>query len=241
MPTTELVRADNLLESAHRPDPPLQVLMVPFESVVQLRRGAMLRLGQHGSYDLGISLRFIRCKLGWLDVTGFNGLLEEGVGRSRIPTIMEVDINELAVLVNCPINVPPASADRQIGLINAPAMTNREAMHARRRNEAWGERADPVVDGTRITTDAARSEPRGDLGIAQPGAELSPNSKCHDVIRETVAAESRVGPIGHAAGTGSAAVELATLAVSSGLRTVRTRALMTLHSTLPLLNRQAAV
>ncbi len=206
MPPTEIARARRRLEATHRPDPPFQVLMVPFELVVQVLRGAMLCRGQHGAYDLGITLRFICCNLGWSDITGVHGLLEEGMGRTRIPPVTEVDINDLPVLVDRAIDVPSASSDLQIGLIHAPAMTNEGAMCARRRNEPWGERAHPVVDRTRINADATLSQPLSDLSIAQPIAEIPPNSEGNDVIREAVAAEGRGGAIGDAADTAAAAV-----------------------------------
>ncbi len=65
MPTTELVRADNLREAAHRSDPPFLVLMVPFEPVVQVFRGAMFDVRQEGAHGRWITFGRIRRHLAW--------------------------------------------------------------------------------------------------------------------------------------------------------------------------------
>ncbi len=46
MAATEIACATNCFEVAHRPDPPLQMLVIPFQPVVQVVRGAMFHVGQ---------------------------------------------------------------------------------------------------------------------------------------------------------------------------------------------------
>ncbi len=59
----------------------------------------MLGHGQHHVQSCGIALGCIRRYLGWCNITGIDGLLEECASRLGVTAVAEVDIDDRAVLI----------------------------------------------------------------------------------------------------------------------------------------------
>ena len=110
----------------------------------------MLHLGQAGAQGRRVALRFVRRDPRWRHRTGVNRCLEKGLGCRRVALGAQVDINNLAVLVNRTEEVVPPFSDLDVGLVDAPAMTDRGTVGVCRGDEVRREGAYPIVDGTRF-------------------------------------------------------------------------------------------
>ncbi len=114
MSLAEIVRTCNLLEAAHRSDAPFQMLVVPFDPIVQVLRRAMLHIGQERTERLRITLGFVGRDPGRRYATSVDRLLKERVRRCGIPALTEIDVNDLPVFIDRPIQVAPASTDLEV-------------------------------------------------------------------------------------------------------------------------------
>ncbi len=90
MPPTERDGTGTLREPTHRAHPSFEMLVIPFEPVVELFRGSVLHIRQQGVYGLRIALSFVGCYARRRSCTSIDGLREAGVGFGAIATIAEL-------------------------------------------------------------------------------------------------------------------------------------------------------
>lgn len=141
--------------------------MVPFQTIVEILRGSVLRSRHSGLQCLRIALGLIRRHLRGLHITCGNRSLEECLRCCGIPPITEVHVDDLPVLVERAIVVALALTDLQARLIDPPACANRGAMGTGRSDEPRGEGLHPVVDRAGVDLDAPLRKPLHHIGIAQ--------------------------------------------------------------------------
>jgi hypothetical protein len=72
---------------------------------------------------------------------------EEPPGRRQVTLLGQQRVEDLAVLVDRPLQVGPPPSDLDVGLIGEPQVTRRVSAEPRRLDKSRGERLDPSVDG----------------------------------------------------------------------------------------------
>jgi hypothetical protein len=92
---------------------------------------------------------------------------EEQPRRIGVPARREVDVDDLAELVDGPEQVAPGPSDLQVGLIDAPAITDQVLSGPRGLGELRGEPMDPPVRRHVIHVDAALGEELLDVPVGQ--------------------------------------------------------------------------
>ena len=83
------------------------------------------------------------------------GLGEELTSGVSVPSGRQVDIDDLAVLVDDPVQVVPAAADLHVGLVYEPAIAGRVPAWSGGVDEQRGEALHPPVDRDMVDNDAA--------------------------------------------------------------------------------------
>jgi hypothetical protein len=66
-----------------------------------------------------------------------------------------VNVDDLAVLIDCPVEVSPLTGDLYVGLVDEPPVPRRAAAGPRSLDELRGEPLHPPVDGDVVNGDAA--------------------------------------------------------------------------------------
>jgi hypothetical protein len=84
--------------------------------------------------------------------------VEERASRREIASFRHVHINDLAVLIDRPIYVPPNTSDFDVGLINEPAVTNTVTTRPRGVDDQRCEALHPPLDRDVIDIDPAFCE-----------------------------------------------------------------------------------
>ena len=103
----------------------------------------------------------------------------------------DVDVDDLAVLVDGPVDVAPAAGDLDVGLVDEPAVADRVAARPGRVGQERREALHPPVDGDVVDLDATLGEEFLDVAIGQPVAQV-PAHREHDHLgREPEAFERR--------------------------------------------------
>jgi len=90
-------------------------------------------------------------------------------------------LNDLAELVNRPVDIPPVAGDLHVGLVDEPAASDGVSAGAGRLGEQRREPLDPPVDGDVVDLDAALGEQLLDVAIGQPEAQV-PADRQHDHV-----------------------------------------------------------
>ena len=206
--------------------------MVPLEPVVQVLGRPVLGLGQDGAQRRRVALGLVARDAGGRHTGRGDGALEEGPRGRRVAVIAQVDVDDLAVLVDGAEDVPPAPADLEQRLVHPPPGARSGAVRAGGLDEAGREGLDPIVDRARVDRDAPLGQQLGDLDVAQAIAEVPAHREGDDVVREPVAAEGRAGPRGHPSAAPGAAIELAADPVPPGLGEPLARAPIAPHARL---------
>ena len=88
------------------------------------------------------------------------GCGEEAARRGDIPALGDEYLDDLAVLVHGPIDVPPHSGDLDVGLVDEPPVTHMVPARACRVDQFGGEVLDPPVQRDVVHVDAALGEKR---------------------------------------------------------------------------------
>ncbi len=127
------------------------------------------------------------------------------------------DVNYLAVLVNGPVGVDPASGHPDRGLVDGPADPDALAMGARRVLIERGDVLHPIEDRRGVDLDAPCGQEFHKVGIGQTETRAPAHSEGDYVIGEAIAAEGRGGAVGLRAVTGRTLVDLPACSVAPGL------------------------
>ena len=97
-------------------------------------------------------------------------LSQERGGRSGVACGADVDVDDLAVLVDRAKRVTPAASNAEIRLVTTPPVAHTTATRARRFLIERSELLDPVEDGGRIDVNATFGEQLREIGIRQAEA-----------------------------------------------------------------------
>ena len=103
----------------------------------------------------------------------------------------EQHVDDLAELVDCPVQVTPPAEDLHICLVNEPAVPRIVPGGLGRLDEQRGEPPDPPVHRHVVHLDAAFGEQLLDVAVGQPEPEVPADSQRDDFRREAEPGELR--------------------------------------------------
>ena len=107
-----------ILEAAHRPVAPLHPSVILFDYVVFILTGAMVDVrAEFLGNGSGIAGMAVGGDLLGLDLGDRSGRAEECLGRGHVAGFAEVDVDQVAVAVDRPVQIAPLSGDFEVGLI----------------------------------------------------------------------------------------------------------------------------
>jgi len=157
--------------------------------------------------------RILRVDVGAERVVAAAEVLHEGVAGGDDPkaTCRDHDVEDLAGLVDGPVDVAPAAGDSDVGLVDEPAGTSGVASRAGGLDELLrGEPLYPPVQRDVVDLDAALGEQLFEIPVGQAEAQVSAHRQEDHLRWELDPSEGR--PVDLEAGTGPAAVHRTSLA-----------------------------
>jgi hypothetical protein len=97
---------------------------------------------------------------------------EESAGRVAVATVRHEHVDDLAVLIDSPVHVPPHPIDLDIGLVDEPAITRSMARETSRVGEQRREPLHPPVDADVIYLETALGQQLLDIAIRQAVTQI---------------------------------------------------------------------
>ncbi len=144
-------------QTAHRFQPRLETAMVPLDPVVRILLGIVNRLRKQLIDHAQQGRRQIRGDLSG-PAMGSQRVGEESPCGCDVAPFRHVHVDDLAVLIPCPVHVAPHTGDLHVGLVHEPAVTHRVAARPSCVDEERREALHPPVDGDVVDLDAAFCE-----------------------------------------------------------------------------------
>src|SRR5205085_10399795 len=80
----------------------------------------------------------------------------------------DVDVDDLAVLVDRPVDVAPPSSDPDIDLVDVPTVSDAVPARSSGIDEQWGEALHPAEHGDVIDFNAALAQELFDVAVGEP-------------------------------------------------------------------------
>jgi hypothetical protein len=97
----------------------------------------------------------------------------------------DVHVDDLAVLVHRPIDVPPHSGDLDVGLVDEPPVPDGAPARTGRVDQLRGESLDPPVQGHMVHLDAALGEQLLQIPVGQAAPQVPADRQQDDGPRES--------------------------------------------------------
>jgi len=177
MAANHSVSGSRMLEASHRPKPLLEVAVVSLQTVIQVLRAAMLCAGEDSTNGGRIARRFVGYDALWYCACPGDRTFEERLRRSSVAPYAEVDVHDLALLIDRSITVGPSAVEAAVCFIHAPLPPYRHSVRAGSLCEKRQESMYPAVDGAPIDHDATLGEPFDNIGVAETVADVPSGSK----------------------------------------------------------------
>jgi hypothetical protein len=121
---------------------------------------------------------------------------EESPRRLGVALGRDVDVDDLAVLINGPVDVAPPARDLHVGLIHAPTVADRLAARPGCIGQRGREALHPSVHGDVIDLDATLTEELLDVAVGEPVPEVPAHRQDDDLGREPEPGERRTRDFG---------------------------------------------
>ena len=184
------------LEAAHTSDPALDAAVVLLKAVVQVGAGAVPdRPAQHGADRPRVGAVAVRRHSVRPEAHGRPRRAEEGLGRLHVAVLAQHHVDQVSVPVDRPVEVDPAAADLQVGLVDIPACPGYTALPepalAQRVAHDGQELRLPVPDGFVADLDPTQRHDLAQVPQGQPVAEPAEHHEGDDVA-------GQAGPVQHA-------------------------------------------
>ncbi len=173
-----------LLEPTHGIQPLFQVAVVALHSIVQVLRGPVLSVGNSRAERWRIAFGLVRRHSFRRYTRLVNSPLKERLRRSGVAPLRKVGVNDLAVLVNRPVDVGPRAGKPRVCLIDPPLDADGSSVSPRSFAEKWEEALNPAVDRTAVKDETSLGEPLHDISVAQSIAHVPADSQGDDIIGE---------------------------------------------------------
>ncbi len=138
--------AGERLEAAHRPRPPFQMLMVALDALLRELARDVLDLRQDHGECGRIDRRSIRCRQSGRHMSALNRPRQERCGCGSVARWANIDINNLAFLVDRAQRITPPAGNPDLCLIDTPPLPDTTATRARGFLIERSELLDPIED-----------------------------------------------------------------------------------------------
>ena len=153
VPRTDHLCGPEPFQAAHGSQPGLQFSVIGFDHIIRI----LLEDMQGGRQQLieypEVGRRLVGGHLGWAWAV-LEWLGEEPTGGRQISFLCGADVNDLAELVDCSVQVNPPAGDFDVCLIDEPPIPWGVPARPRGVDEQWGEPLHPAIDGDVINLDA---------------------------------------------------------------------------------------
>jgi hypothetical protein len=159
-------------ESPHRVEPRFESTMVGLDPTVRIPGGVMEHARHELIDDSEERPRSIGNDLGRRAMTRQRRREEPSRG-SGIASWGHLDVDDLAVLVDGPIEVAPPAGDLHVSLVDIPAIADRVPARAGRVDQQWGEPLHPPVHGHMIDLDPALRQQLLHIAIRKAEPEVT--------------------------------------------------------------------
>jgi hypothetical protein len=146
VPSGEDPRGPVALQAAHRPEPCFQPSVIGFDRVVRVALDGMQRRGDELIQDSRIGRGAVGGDLG-RDRARAQRPGEEPPGGRQVTPDGEQHVDDLAVLVDGPVQVRPPPGNLDVGLVGEPPITRCMPAEPRRLDELGSEPLHPAVNG----------------------------------------------------------------------------------------------
>jgi hypothetical protein len=141
-------------EPTHRSQSGLEPNVIGFDGVVRVVLHDMARRGQQFIEHPRVRRSSVGAHLGWAWAM-LEGAGEERASGRQIPMLRDEDVDDVAMLVDRPVQIDSASGHFHIGFIDEPPITRRMPARPGRINQQRGEPLHPAIDGDVVDRDAA--------------------------------------------------------------------------------------
>jgi len=131
------VSGRRMLEAPHGSQSLLEMTMIALQSVIQVSRAPMLDTWQESAQRRRVTPRPVGDDALWCTVYPSDGTYEEAPCRFSVTPLAEVDVHDLAILVNRTIAVGPSAVEAAIRLIHVPLPAYRPSVRAGSLREQW--------------------------------------------------------------------------------------------------------
>jgi hypothetical protein len=169
MPADDDARGAVGLEAAHRSEPRFEPSVIALDPVVGVLLGVVDRVWHQLDDDVGQRRGAIGDDLDRFTLRNERSR-EESTGRSDVATPRQQHVDDLAVLINRPIDVAPHAGDLHIGLIHEPPQPDRMPARSRGVDEQGREPLHPTKERDVIDVDATLGEELLEIAVRQPEA-----------------------------------------------------------------------
>jgi hypothetical protein len=177
-------------QTAHRPEPRLEPSVIAFDPVVGVPGGVMEHFWEKVIDDAQQRCSKISRHLSW-PVAARQHRLEESGGGGDVASLRHQYVNDLVVLIDCPVHVPPHTGHPHVGFIDEPAVADAVTAWPCRVDDERGEALHPPVNRDVINLDATLGEELFDIAVGQAIAEMPAHRQQDHVWREPEANERR--------------------------------------------------
>jgi len=177
-------------ELTHRSEPGLEPTMICFDGVVRVLLGEVAGRAQQLIEHPRVRRRPIGAHLGgaWTVLEGTDEKLASG---RQIPLLGYQDIDDLAILVDRPVQLDPAPGDVDIPLINEPPITPSVPAWPRGVDEQRGKALHPTIDSDMINTNAPLGQQLRHITVGKPEAQGPPHDHGDHLRRKPKPGEAR--------------------------------------------------
>ncbi len=157
LPGADRLGGTDAFQSTHRPQAGLELAVVGFDPVVRPPGIDVTGVRQQFVEHPGVGGRLVGGHFDRPAAVRQRGG-EEPAGRGQVPVLGGEDVDDLAVLVDRPVQVDPPAGDLHIRLVREPAIPGRVPAGPSRVDQQRGEPLDPAVDGHMVDDQAAFGE-----------------------------------------------------------------------------------
>lgn len=179
-------------ESKHRSESSFEPTVVGFDSIVRVLLGVVKDAG-HQSLDRS-------CQGGCTVGDDLDGgamrderRREEPTRGTEVPPFRDVDVDDLAALIDRPIHVTPPAGDLHAGLIHEPTVPDRMAARPSRVDKQRSEALHPPVQGDVIDLDPTLPQELLNVAIRQPESQIPTDREDNDLRRDRKPLNAELG------------------------------------------------
>ena len=178
----EALRRPTRLEALHNafsfPYPPMRILDYIVEALVL----TMIDAGQDAAFCRWVTAQPVGDQYAWHILTTHQQLTEEADHSLPIATPVNNDVEDLSVLVNCPVQILHFAVDFDEDLVHMPRVSWSWAMSAELAGILMPKLQTPIADRFIADNDPSLRQDRFDITVTQIKIEVEPNRIGNDFL-----------------------------------------------------------